>query len=449
MTVAISKETIVTDIPLEDILDLLLSRLTGQLSVTVNLTPAWIPLGQRDVVVSVIGEGQNQSAVSSGGPVTFNDLPAGDYIVFAEREGFEQGRTQITLNAEQPNAALDISIALKSLQEARLDLSGVPLNGDNLREINDLRGADLSGALLANADLCGLNLSGVILAGTNLLNANLSGANLTGARMDNAILEGASLIGTHLNSASLFGANLRSAQLHNGVPSCDSEFRQSSLLNANLSFADLTGAILTDGEITDGSNTCDPNSLYSPAFTGTIWTQANLIDAVMNGVRFQGSNLNNTTLNGAFLNQACLKDATLLRSDFSTAEMNGVNLSNASLIDTLMNEVNAQNAILDGVIFSGVNLSQAIFDGSSASTPASFTAVIFDDSSFQNTDLSGSFLVGAFFNRVNFSSAVMTGADLRNSAVIDSLFNDVDCSIISLSIIENFPPIYVCWAKPS
>ena len=68
------------------------------------------------------------------------------------------------MDVDQPSIDLSLTIALKSLQEARLDLSGVPLSGDDLREIDDLRGAVIR-TLLADADLCGLNLAGVILVG--------------------------------------------------------------------------------------------------------------------------------------------------------------------------------------------------------------------------------------------------------------------------------------------
>ena len=416
------------DLPLDEIQNLQLSRLTGRVSVDVNVLPTWIPVGQREVSVSILGEGEERSAIALGNPVVFTDLPAGDYIVFADRSGFSEGRVSVTLNDHDPIAEVTLTISLNSLQEARIDLSGVPLSGDDLRAIDDLRGADFSGALLAEADLCGLDLSGAIFAGTNLINADLSGVKLVGARLDNVLLEDASLVGADLNSASLFGANLREARLHNGVPSCGTEVMQTSLANTNLSFADLSGALLTSGDIDESGNTCDVNSLHSPLFVGAVWTQSNLSNAVLNGARLVGAHFNNTTLNGAQLNNACLTDSTILRSDFTQALMNNANLSDSSIIDTLLNEVSAHEAILDGVIFSGANLTQAQFNGSSAQRPASFTAVIFNEASFQASDLSGSSLVGSFFNQVNFTGAILDRADLRNSEVIDSTFTGVSMS---------------------
>ena len=79
---------------------------------------------------------------------------------------------------------MTLTISLKSLRDARLDLGGVILTGDNLRTIDDPRGASLSGANLASANLCGLDLSGASLVASDLTNAD-SGVKLVGARLDN------------------------------------------------------------------------------------------------------------------------------------------------------------------------------------------------------------------------------------------------------------------------
>ena len=181
------------DTLLEEVDDLTLTRLTGQLSVSVTLSPAWIPIGQREATVRVIGQGEERSAIALNGPVVFTDLPAGDYLVFANRSGFSEGLVAVTLDDQDPNAEVTLTISLKSLRDARLDLGGVILTGDNLRTIDDLRGASLSGANLASANLCGLDLSGASLVASDLTNADLSGVKLVGARLDNTTLTGASL----------------------------------------------------------------------------------------------------------------------------------------------------------------------------------------------------------------------------------------------------------------
>jgi hypothetical protein len=76
------------DVPLGNLQDLELARLTGQVSIHVLVLPEWIPVNQRQVNLSVIGEGTERSTTISGGSAIFTDLPAGNYLAFAERAGF-------------------------------------------------------------------------------------------------------------------------------------------------------------------------------------------------------------------------------------------------------------------------------------------------------------------------------------------------------------------------
>mgnify|MGYP001575590050 CR=1 FL=1 len=101
---------------------------------------------------------------------------------------------------------LNSTAAIREWREAHpsetLDLRGADLLGANLRDANlwgahlvdanlrdanlwgaDLRGADLGGANLWGADLGGADLGGANLRGANLRGANLGGANLGGSRI--------------------------------------------------------------------------------------------------------------------------------------------------------------------------------------------------------------------------------------------------------------------------
>jgi hypothetical protein len=107
------------------------------------------------------------------------------------------------------------------------DLRGADLSSAILRYA-DLNRANLSDALLNNADLRGTNLSRAYLRGANLSGANLSGANLHRANLSGAILSNTFLSGANLNGADLSDANLGSAIFSNG------ELRGANLSRANL-----------------------------------------------------------------------------------------------------------------------------------------------------------------------------------------------------------------------
>jgi len=70
-----------------------------------------------------------------------------------------------------------------------------------------------SGADLRYADLRGADLSGAVLSGADLRYADLRGANLSGADLSGADLRYADLRGAYLSGANLSGADLRYAYL--------------------------------------------------------------------------------------------------------------------------------------------------------------------------------------------------------------------------------------------
>jgi hypothetical protein len=87
---------------------------------------------------------------------------------------------------------------INSLIRKMKDLRGADLSGDDLRNAN-LRGADLRGANLSDADLSSANLRGADLRSANLEYANLSSADLRGADLEDANLNSADLRGTDLS----------------------------------------------------------------------------------------------------------------------------------------------------------------------------------------------------------------------------------------------------------
>jgi uncharacterized protein YjbI with pentapeptide repeats len=107
----------------------------------------------------------------------------------------------------------------------RADLRGANLMGADLMDAN-LRGADLRGANLRGADLMDANLRGADLRGADLMGADLMDANRRGANLMEANLMDANLMEANLRGANLMDANLREANL-----------RGANLMEANLDFS--------------------------------------------------------------------------------------------------------------------------------------------------------------------------------------------------------------------
>lgn len=96
-----------------------------------------------------------------------------------------------------------------------LDLRGIDLRGKDLANANlpqaDLRGARLEGANLAQANLSGARLDRAAMRGVKLTNANLAGASLSRTDLRDADLADANLEGALIDAAKLKGASLRRA----------------------------------------------------------------------------------------------------------------------------------------------------------------------------------------------------------------------------------------------
>ncbi len=171
----------------------------------------------------------------------------------------------------------------------------------------DLRDANLSGAILSNAnlilaDLREANLMGIDLSGANLMGADLSGADLLGANLTGANLTGATLTDANLKGADLGDAILEEADLR------WADLSEVNLIGANLTQANLKGAILSD-------------SLLSH----TNFSQANLSEAVLSR-----SILSSTNLSGSNLSETDLKDAYISGTDLSQAALNQIKDSSNS-----------------------------------------------------------------------------------------------------------------------
>lgn len=168
----------------------------------------------------------------------------------------------------------------ESRWEPTLLLKGRNLTGADLGDA-DIRHVDFSGAILNRADLKSAwaegthyekaQLQGAVLKSAQLQGAYLSGADLQGADLSGAELQGANLSQSHLQGAILSGAGLQSAEL-----------KSAELQGAFLDYADLRGVDLSGAHILVAN-----------------LTGANLQGAVLDRAELQGASLDNAELQAA------------------------------------------------------------------------------------------------------------------------------------------------------
>jgi uncharacterized protein YjbI with pentapeptide repeats len=166
-------------------------------------------------------------------------------------------------------ARLDrVDLRLADLTGANLDgasLAGADLGGARLRcagsevpqpagdrraaPCASARGADFTGARLADASLAGADLRGAKFGDASLEGADLTGSLISGARFERAGLQRADLSSTlSQQGASFLLANLQGARLV-GARLQAADFTGASLAGANLSLAHLAGAVLRDADL--------------------------------------------------------------------------------------------------------------------------------------------------------------------------------------------------------
>jgi uncharacterized protein YjbI with pentapeptide repeats len=286
----------------------------------------------------------------------------GAFLKGAQLEGVYLGDANLTSvnfsNANLSGAYLG-NANLTGVQASRANLSHAELGDANLS------GADLQEANLIRSDLTHTNLSGADLSGADLSGADLADANLAGANLIGANLAGANLIGANLRDATLSGANFKNAILF-GANLSDSNLRGVDISYADLCRADLSGANMK-GSILKGTNLSD-SILFNTNLKEAILVAANLSYAKLNGANLGGANLHKAIILGASLgdvdlSQVILKEADLSGADLSDAILLGSDLSYANLHHANLSGSNVSGAIFCGANLSHSNLSKAILSG--------------------------------------------------------------------------------------
>ncbi|MCA9560966.1 MAG: carboxypeptidase regulatory-like domain-containing protein, partial [Myxococcales bacterium] len=121
----------------------------GRVGLSIEVAPGWVPEPERFATVRLEGPvAQVQSPVFSGSAVSFDGLPAGDYVVYVQRPGFVGVARPVRLDDAHPEVDLGAQrVELADLGAARLDLGGATVDACDLVGLQ-LRGADLSGVRL-------------------------------------------------------------------------------------------------------------------------------------------------------------------------------------------------------------------------------------------------------------------------------------------------------------
>jgi uncharacterized protein YjbI with pentapeptide repeats len=146
---------------------------------------------------------------------------------------------------------------------------GQPSVFDNadLRNLESVRGYNLTALSAKGAIFYGLDMEGVQLQGAHLEGADLRNCNLRRADLRGAQLQGAKLSGSDLREAQM-GPLLLGADR---MLACD--MTGAELKNADLTGADLRQAVLVGADLSRAN------------FTGALLRQANLTDVVRHGAR--------------------------------------------------------------------------------------------------------------------------------------------------------------------
>jgi uncharacterized protein YjbI with pentapeptide repeats len=171
------------------------------------------------------------------------------------------------------------------------------------------------------------SVKGANLKGRNLNNADMYKAFLVKADLRGALLNDANLAQANLQNANLEKANLQEADLYNA------NLQKSDLYNANLQQADLYKASLQQAELSDAN------------LQQARLVEANLQEASLLVVNLQQANLVSANLQEAELFQANLQEAQLLEANLRQAELLEANLQQASLREA--NLTGAKNLTID------------------------------------------------------------------------------------------------------
>lgn len=295
----------------------------------------------------------------------------------------------------------------------------------------DLRGADLTGALLSGVDLTGIdfsaaNLTDADLSGATLVNTNFDGATLNGAKLRNR----ANLSFATFRCARFFGRwttddKTCAAQPSSSRPEAAADLSQSVFRGADFSQAVLDSAIMR------GSN-----------FSGAVMRGTKLRRAVLEpgntlpAASLLGSDLTEADFSGAVLNQVQFNDVVLTRARFDGTTLSGTNFGGAIMPGARFVSATLQNVNFYRAILQGASFEKAIIEKSPNNQGTGVT--------FTCAHLGGAIFTDASVRAADFQSAVMPPA----SACCAPARGETNCGKIDLLDLNYGPVVFPALSAP-
>jgi uncharacterized protein YjbI with pentapeptide repeats len=415
--------------------------LDGRVTVTVRITPDWIPLPQQWVRATLRSETFEATLpqVTEAAAAVFSQVPAGRYVLSLERPGFTSVQVPLTVDFEHQQIVVPtVDVRLTSLVSAQIDLIGETLAACDLRRSAvEFRGGNFSGATLTGdfSAAGGAACAGCVQCGAfDFESVDFTNADLTqvtsfaGVNLENADLFGADFYDPAVGARTLRGANLRFANLF-GADLERAILARADLTGANLTSARAARAVFTEaGEASPAVPCAAGGARPAVVLTGANFAQTDLTGATLRGVNLEGAALGSALLASADLSFACLRGASLTLTDLSQTRLDRADLSTAALTSSILN-----GTIARGAQFTDASLTDAVIEGADFSllppaanqtcNPYPFAGAAgtrYDDRCVGDARFTDARCCRTEFDRANLNGANLVGAVFDGADLIDA-----------------------------
>jgi len=190
-----------------------------------------------------------------------------------------------------------------------------------------------------SGDFAGRDLRGVDLSGLELTDANFAGADLREANLDRAIL-----INPNFDGADLSGLVMREGYIAQG------SFQHTTMVKADLRGTPIEGSYFEDAVI-DGSDLSDTTEASEDAYGAFITLRncsmrhVNLEKAYLSCSTFERVNLEGASLKGADLSYSDLSDMSFTGADLTGVTILGSTVAGANFAGALFASIESANLI--------------------------------------------------------------------------------------------------------